>query len=405
MSDQLGDAGLLTASEIADMNLHASFVALSACNTANFDFDRIAQDLPALASAFAVSGVPATLGTLWPVDSRTGQAVVADVFARLRETAAGPADALARAQRAFLAAPPGRAYLHPRFWAPFVGGPGGHLPFRFTTSGSFAMTSRRLALVTGASAGIGEAFARLLAARGYDLALTARRAERLQALAAELGAAHAIQALALPADLARLDGARTVLEELAAAGRSVDVLVNNAGYGLPGGYARTRWADQQAFLQVMVTAPCELAHAVLPGMVERRFGRIVNVASVAGLLPGAAGHTLYAGAKSLMIRFSESLHLEAAPHGVHVTALCPGFTLTEFHDVNATRARVTAATPRWAWSQAAPVAEAGWRAAEANRPICVTGFAYQAICALARLVPESLALAIMRAQGPRFREL
>jgi CHAT domain-containing protein len=114
------DDGLLTASEIADMNLHASFVALSACNTANFDFDQIAQDLPALASAFAVSGAPSTLGTLWPVDSQTGEAVVAGVFARLHAAGSAPADALAEAQRAFLAAPPGRAFLHPRFWAPFV---------------------------------------------------------------------------------------------------------------------------------------------------------------------------------------------------------------------------------------------------------------------------------------------
>src|SRR5206468_770014 len=107
--------------------------------------------------------------------------------------------------------------------------------------------------------------------------------------------------------------------------------------------------------------------------------RIVNVASVAGLLPGAPGHTLYAGAKSLMVRFSQSLHLEAAPHGVHVSALCPGFTLTEFHDVNGTRAHTTAATPRWAWMEAEPVALAGWRAVEANRPVCVPGLAYKAI--------------------------
>jgi CHAT domain-containing protein len=114
-----GEDGLLTASEIADLNLRASFVALSACNTVNFEFDQMAQDLPALASAFAVSGVPATLGTLWPVNSKTGELVVSGVFAGLRANT-GPADALAEAQRAFLAAPPSRAYLHPRFWAPFV---------------------------------------------------------------------------------------------------------------------------------------------------------------------------------------------------------------------------------------------------------------------------------------------
>lgn len=114
------DDGLLTASEIADLDLRARFVALSACNTANFDLTQLAQDLPALASAFAVAGTPATLATLWPVNSETGKQVVSDVFARLRAAATGPGDALAEAQRAFLAAPPSRAYLHPRFWAPFV---------------------------------------------------------------------------------------------------------------------------------------------------------------------------------------------------------------------------------------------------------------------------------------------
>ncbi|MBW8815132.1 MAG: CHAT domain-containing protein [Caulobacterales bacterium] len=115
------DDGLLTASEIADFNLSAQFVALSACNTANFDLSEAAQDLPALASAFAVAGAPSTLGTLWPVNSEVGRRVVAATFAGLREDPTlGPAQALARAQRAFLAAPPSRAWLHPRFWAPFV---------------------------------------------------------------------------------------------------------------------------------------------------------------------------------------------------------------------------------------------------------------------------------------------
>jgi short-subunit dehydrogenase len=265
--------------------------------------------------------------------------------------------------------------------------------------------TRRLALVTGASAGIGEAFARLLAQEGYDLALSARRADRLEALAAELAGRYGVEAFAAPADLARADGPQAVLDQVAARGRAIDVLINNAGYGLPGGYARTSWADQQAFLQVMVSAPCELAHKALPGMVERRFGRIVNVASVAGLLPGAAGHTLYAAAKSLMIRFTESLHLEAAPHGVHVSALCPGFTRTEFHDANGTRAMADAAVPGWAWLKAGPVVQAGWRAVEANRPICVPGLQYKALCGLVKLVPEQLALAVMRAQGPKLRQV
>ena len=260
---------------------------------------------------------------------------------------------------------------------------------------------RRLALVTGASAGIGAAFAHKLAAEGFDLALTARRRDRLENLAQELAARHGIVALVVPADLADPAAPAALL---AALDRPVEVLINNAGYGLPGSFARTAWADQQALLQLMATSPCELAHAALPGMLERRYGRIVNVASLAGLVPGVPGHTLYAAIKSLMIKFSESLHLEARPHGVHVSALCPGFTYSEFHDVNGTRERITAGTPRWLWGTAEAVVEAGWRAVEKNRPLCVPGLANQAVAAISRLIPEGLALEIMASQGPRYRE-
>jgi short-subunit dehydrogenase len=264
--------------------------------------------------------------------------------------------------------------------------------------------SRKLALVTGASAGIGAAFAGKLAAEGFDLVLTARRRERLEALGETLRARHGSWTLAAPADLAQADGARRLLERVAAAGRPVDVLVNNAGYGLPGAFLNTGWADQQALLQLMATSPCELAHALAPGMAERGYGRIVNVASLAGLVPGVAGHTLYAAVKSLLIKFSESLHLELRPRGVHVSALCPGFTYSEFHDVNGMRARITAGTPRWAWMAAEPVVEAGWRAAEANRPVCVPGLVNKALAAASRLVPERLALEVIASQAHRYRD-
>lgn len=263
---------------------------------------------------------------------------------------------------------------------------------------------RKLALVTGASAGIGAAFARNLASRGYDLALTARRADRLDQLAGEIRSRHGVEALTIAADLADPAAPGRVLSALAGHGRSVDVLVNNAGYGLTGTYAETTWGDQQAFIQVMVTAPCELAHRVAGGMRERRFGRIVNVASLAGLLPAAAGHTLYAASKAMMVRFSQSLHLELRPAGVHVTALCPGFTLTEFHDVNGTRELADASLPRWIWQDAEAVVEAGWRAAEANRPVCVPGAINKAIAGFTRVIPEDWALALMASQGGRLRK-
>ncbi|MDB5451448.1 MAG: oxidoreductase, short-chain dehydrogenase/reductase family [Caulobacteraceae bacterium] len=264
---------------------------------------------------------------------------------------------------------------------------------------------RRLALITGASAGIGAAFARILASHGYDVALTARRADRLDALAEEIGVRFGVETLTVAADLVEPDAPARILEHLADHGRTVDALINNAGYGLPGAYAASRWEDQKAFIQLMTTAPCELAHLVLPGMVERRFGRIVNVASLAGLIPGSPGHTLYGASKAFLIRFSQSLHLETQNAGVHVSALCPGLTYSEFHDVNGTRERVTGATPDWLWLGSDEVAAAGYEAMEANRAVCVPGAPNKAIAAFCKLVPDDWALALMASQGGRFRAL
>lgn len=265
--------------------------------------------------------------------------------------------------------------------------------------------ARRLALITGASAGIGAASARIYASHGYDVALTARRADRLEGLAAEIKLRSGVEAYAIPADLSESAGVDAVLAAIAEQGREVDALVNNAGYGLPGTYDKTSWADQAMFLQVMLTSVCEMTHKILPGMVERRFGRIVNVASLAGLVPGAAGHTLYAATKGFLVKFSQSLHLENLATGVHVSALCPGFTYSEFHDVNGTRAQVSQGVPEWMWLGADEVAAAGYEAAEANRSICVPGAPNKAIAAIAKVVPDDWALALMASQGSRFRKV
>jgi short-subunit dehydrogenase len=264
---------------------------------------------------------------------------------------------------------------------------------------------RRLALVTGASAGIGAAAARIFASHGYDLAITARRVDRLEQLADEISLRHGAEVLTIPADLAEPGAPAAILDRLAQHGRAVDALVNNAGYGLPGAYADTRWEDQAAVIQVMLTAPSELAHRVLPGMIDRRFGRILNVASLAGLAPGAAGHTLYGAVKSYLVRFSQSLNLENQQTGVHVTALCPGFTWSEFHDVNGTRDQLTRSTPDWLWLGADEVAAAGYEAVEANRAICVPGAPNKALAAAAKLIPDDWALALMASQGARFRKV
>ncbi len=262
--------------------------------------------------------------------------------------------------------------------------------------------SGRTALITGASAGIGKAFAEVFAAKGWNLVLTARRAERLEALASALAAKHKIAAAPIALDLAAPDGVQRLVAEAGARGLTIDGLVNNAGFAVPGYYARTTWEDQQRFLQVLVTAPCELTHALLPGMIERRFGRIVNVASVAGLIPGTPGHTLYAPAKAFMVKFSEALLMENQRHNVLTTALCPGFTYTEFHDVAGVRQRVSKFGKAW-WNTAEEVAGAGYDGVMRGRSMVVTGWRSKQVVALMKLLPEPLALRMVAGKARSYR--
>jgi uncharacterized protein len=246
----------------------------------------------------------------------------------------------------------------------------------------------RTALVTGASSGIGAAFAEVCASRGFDLIVTARREDRLRALAASIEHRHGRRVHVIAADLADPAGPKTLCEAISARGLTVDMLVNNAGFGVPGSYAGSQWERQAALLQVLVVALAEVTHRFLPGMVERKYGRIINVASLAGLIPAPAGHTLYPAAKALVISFSQSLSEEVARHGVHVTALCPGFTLSEFHDVTDTR-RLISKLPSFMWMDAPAVAAAGFDAVMAGRTIVVPGKLNRVIAAVGRHLPAA----------------
>ncbi len=250
----------------------------------------------------------------------------------------------------------------------------------------------RTVLITGASAGIGAALARTYAARGWNLILTARREGPLKALADELTAAQPVTATVICEDLSDPAAPERLVAAVTARGLTIDGLVNNAGFSRVTGFLATDLTAHRAMIQVMLTAPIELSRLLLPGMVERGFGRVLNVASLAGQMPATGGDTLYGPIKSFLIKASQGLHLETRGTGVHVTVLNPGYTLTEFHDVNGSRDQVSKAYPAWMWMDAARVARIGYDACEANRPSVTPGVMNNVMAGLARFLPDSMAL-------------
>lgn len=264
---------------------------------------------------------------------------------------------------------------------------------------------KRTALITGASAGIGAALARIYAEKGWDLILVARREAPLQALARELAENHGVAATVLTADLAVPDEPLRLVTAIEARGLTVDALINNAGFSRTTGFLATRPDDHAAMIAVMLTAPIALSRLLLPGMVARGFGRVLNVASLAGLMPATGGDTLYGPIKSFLIKASAGLHLELAGTGVHVTALCPGYTLTEFHDVNGSREEVSSAYPAWMWQTADHVARVGYAAVEANRPRVVPGWRNNLLAAIPKLLPDTLALKIIGGHAKRLKRI
>jgi len=260
------------------------------------------------------------------------------------------------------------------------------------------MNPTRTALVTGASAGIGACFARHLAAEGYALVLVARRAERLQALAQELAAAQGTRCEIVAADLNDPVAPRRIIEEVGRRGLSVDFLVNNAGLSGKDRFADTPWEALAGELQVMVTAVTELTHRVLPGMRERGWGRVINVSSIAAFAPPGAG-LLYTGIKSYVLNMSEALDMELKPQGIHVTALCPGFTRSEFHDVMGTRETANR-LPGILWQEPEAVVREACAAVMKGRPVCVPGRVNKLIAAGMRPIPEALRYQLGRVANP-----
>jgi short-subunit dehydrogenase len=245
------------------------------------------------------------------------------------------------------------------------------------------------ALVTGATAGIGNAFVRRLAKERYDLVLVSRHAERLEALAAELRASYGVLVEVLAADLAEDDGCRSVEARLDDRDRPVDVLVNNAGFTVNRRFVTGDIEDEERMLRVLVRAVLRLTRAAVPGMIERRHGAVINVSSVAGFVPQGT----YSAAKAWVTSFSQGLAADLAGTGVRVVALCPGFTNTEFHE----RAGIDMSrTPDWLWLDAEEVVDAAFAALARGTVVCVPGAQYKTIVTVVRHVPARLLTSVAR---------
>ncbi|HEY2950573.1 MAG TPA: SDR family oxidoreductase [Micromonosporaceae bacterium] len=247
-------------------------------------------------------------------------------------------------------------------------------------------TGGRRALVTGATSGIGAAFARWLAIEGYALVLVARDGARLAASAAELSGRHGVTVRPFAADLSTPDGCARVEGLLGDANAPVDLLVNSAGLSLNRSFLRSTMDDEEQLLHLNVHAVMRLTHAAVPGMVERRHGAVVNVASVSGFGPVMPGST-YPASKAWVINFSESVGEAVRPFGVRVMALCPGYTRTEFHQ----RAGIDMSkTPRWMWLDADDVVRDAMRDLARGKRVSVPDWRYKLAAFGIRHTPRAL---------------
>ncbi len=256
-------------------------------------------------------------------------------------------------------------------------------------------SARHRALVTGASVGIGAAFARRLARERYDLIIVARNQERLDELARELRKEHGGEVEVLPADLTDPPELRIV--EKLVADTDLDLLVNNAGFGTVGSFARLDIAKEEEEIRLNVVALTRLTRAALPGMIARRRGSIINVSSMAGFQPAPYNAT-YGATKAFVNSFTEAIHEELRGTGVVVQALCPGFTRTEFQE----RAGIdVSGIPSFAWMTPDAVVDASLSALRSGDVVCVPGFANRAVATLTGAIPRSLARRVAATLGKR----
>ena len=258
-------------------------------------------------------------------------------------------------------------------------------------------TPKPVALVTGASSGIGAEFARALAARGDDLVVVARDASRLDALAEQLEKEYGVDVEVLSADLTSKKGRAVVEARLESVEPAVELLVNNAGMGTYGKFGELPREGEARVIRLNVLALVQLTHAALPGMIERGGGGIINVSSLAGHQPTPLNAT-YGGTKAFVTSFSQALHEELRGTGVKVMVLCPGFTRTEFQE----RAGLdSGSVPGFMWQKPEPVVAAALRAYDQGRAVCFPGALNQAGAIVSSALPAGITRRIAGAVVPR----
>lgn len=247
---------------------------------------------------------------------------------------------------------------------------------------------KKTALVTGASSGIGLAFAKLLAKKDYNLVLCARRKERLDEIAKNLESQFPIKVHTIQADLSKRKTPDLIFDELEKKYISIDFLVNNAGISLKRKFSRNSWEDIDGFLNLMMVNVTKLCHLVMPRLKEKKGGHIVNVSSLAAFVPEESG-SLYTASKKYVTSLSIALAKEGEPYGIKVLALCPGFTHTEFHDVLGNKDKVKK-FPSFMWMTADRVVEEGYDAVLKGKPVHVNGLINRFICFLFHIIPKSV---------------
>jgi len=240
---------------------------------------------------------------------------------------------------------------------------------------------KKWALVTGATAGIGESFTRLLAAKGFNLVLVARDEARLHERAAGLKENFGAESVVIVADLATEAGCAKVEDYIRT--NEIEVLINNAGFGINKAFTMSDLAKEEEVLKVLVRTPMRLMHVVLPAMKERNSGVVINVSSVASFIAGGA----YSASKAYLTVLSESLSTELSATNIKVSALCPGFTRTEFHQ----RGRMKmAGLPNFMWLNSDVLVAKAWKDAVAGKPVSIPGWQYKTLVGIISLLPRSI---------------